>query len=162
MNFDLSEDLRIMQSTMRKFVDQTLEPLAERIEDEDAIPEEVVQALREMGLFGMSIPEEYGGLGLSTLGECLVYEEISRANASVRTRFSTNNGIGSLGILYDGTPEQKERYLPGIASGEKTIAFALTEPDAGSDRLGYSHSGGAGTGMTLSSTAARCSSPMAA
>ena len=133
MDFDLPEDLRIMQTTIRKFVDQVLEPVSAQIEEEDAVPEHVVRGLREMGLFGMSIPEEYGGLGLSTLGECVVYEEISRANASVRTRFSTNNGIGSLGILYDGTPEQRERFLPDIASGEKTIAFALTEPDAGSD-----------------------------
>ncbi|MEW5912396.1 MAG: acyl-CoA dehydrogenase family protein [Thermodesulfobacteriota bacterium] len=133
MDFDLPEELRLMQAAIRKFVDQVLDPVAAQIEEEDAVPEPVVQQMREMGLFGMSIPEQYGGLGLSTLGECLVYEEISRANASVRTRFSTNNGIGSLGILYDGTPEQKERLLPAIASGEKTIAFALTEPDAGSD-----------------------------
>ena len=133
MDFDLPEDLRLMQAAIKKFVDQVLEPVAAQIEEEDAVPEHVVQGLREMGLFGMSIPEEYGGLGLSTLGECVVYEEISRANASVRTRFSTNNGIGSLGILYDGTPEQREKFLPAIASGEKTIAFALTEPDAGSD-----------------------------
>ena len=133
MDFDLPEDLRLMQAAIKKFVTQTIEPVWAQIEEEDQVPEHVVQGLREMGLFGMSIPEEYGGLGLSTLGECLVYEEISLANASVRTRFSTNNGIGSLGILYDGTPEQRERYLPGIASGEKTIAFALTEPDAGSD-----------------------------
>ncbi|MFH1058378.1 MAG: acyl-CoA dehydrogenase family protein [Pseudomonadota bacterium] len=133
MDFSLSEDLRIMQAAIRKLVDQVLAPLSERIEMEDEIPDEVVEHLREMGLFGMSIPEQYGGLGLSALGECLVYEEISRANASVRTRFSTNNGIGSLGILYDGTEEQRQRYLPDIASGAKTIAFALTEPDAGSD-----------------------------
>ncbi|MBU1277040.1 MAG: acyl-CoA dehydrogenase family protein [Proteobacteria bacterium] len=133
MDFDLPEDIRLMQATINKFVNQTLEPLSAQIEEDDAIPEDVVQSMREMGLFGMSVPEEYGGLGLPTLGECLVYEEISRVNSSVRMRFSTNNGIGSLGILYDGTPEQRERFLPSIASGEKTIAFALTEPDAGSD-----------------------------
>ncbi|MBU4563602.1 MAG: acyl-CoA dehydrogenase family protein [Proteobacteria bacterium] len=133
MDFNLPEDLRLMQAAIKKYVDQVLEPAAVQIEEEDAVPEDVVEGLREMGLFGMSIPEEYGGLGLDTLGECVVYEEISRANASVRTRFSTNNGIGSLGILYDGTPDQREQFLPPIACGEKTIAFALTEPDAGSD-----------------------------
>ena len=133
MDFVLPEDLRLMQATIRKFVDKEIEPIATRIEEEDDVPEHLVEQLRKMGLFGMSIPEEYGGLGLSALGECVVYEEISRGNASIRTRFSTNNGIGSLGLLFDGTEEQKNRYLPGIASGEKTIAFALTEPDVGSD-----------------------------
>ncbi|MBU2519374.1 MAG: acyl-CoA dehydrogenase family protein, partial [Proteobacteria bacterium] len=99
MDFDLPEDIRLMQATINKFVNQTLEPLSAQIEEDDAIPEDVVQSMREMGLFGMSVPEEYGGLGLPTLGECLVYEEISRVNSSVRMRFSTNNGIGSLGIL---------------------------------------------------------------
>jgi acyl-CoA dehydrogenase len=133
MDFEIPEELRIMQSTVRRFVEREIEPIALKIEEDDEIPESVVEKMREMGLFGMSIPEEYGGLGLSTLGECIVYEEISRGNASVRTRFSTNNGIGSLGILYDGTEEQKKKFLPDIASGRKTVAFALTETDAGSD-----------------------------
>jgi acyl-CoA dehydrogenase len=133
MDFELPEELRLMQAAIRKFVDNEIEPISSRIEDEDDIPAKIVDGLREMGLFGMSVPEQYGGLGLSTLGECVVYEEISRGNASIRTRFSTNNGIGSLGILYDGTEDQKTKYLPDIASGAKTIAFALTEPDVGSD-----------------------------
>lgn len=133
MDFELPEELQIIQTTIRRFVRQDVDPIAQQIEEEDRIPEKIVEKMRELGLFGMSVPEEYGGLGLSTLGECVVYEEISRANASLRTRFSTNNGIGSLGILYDGTEEQKMRYLGHIASGKKTIAFALTEPDAGSD-----------------------------
>ena len=136
MDFSIPEELRIIQTTLRKFVDKTLLPISGQIEEQDAIPEEVVDQMREMGLFGMSIPEEYGGMGLNVTGECLAYEEISRANAAIRTRFSTNNGIGSLGILYDGTEEQKQRYLPDIASGAKTIAFALTEPDVGSDASG--------------------------
>lgn len=133
MNFEIPEELRIMQNTVRRFVEHEIEPIALKIEEDDEIPESVVEQMRNMGLFGMSIPQEYGGLGLSTLGECIVYEEISRGNASIRTRFSTNNGIGSLGILYDGTQEQKKKYLPDIASGKKTVAFALTETDAGSD-----------------------------
>lgn len=133
MDFEIPEELRIMQSTVRRFVEQDILPISLKIEEEDDIPEPIVEKMRQMGLFGMSIPEEYGGLGLNTFGECLVYEEISRGNASIRTRFSTNNGIGSLGILYDGTEEQKKKYLPDIASGKKTVAFALTETDAGSD-----------------------------
>ena len=133
MDFEIPEELKIMQSTVRRFVEQEIMPISLKIEEDDRIPEPVVEKMRQMGLFGMSIPEEYGGLGLNTLGECVVYEEISRGNASIRTRFSTNTGIGSLGILYDGTEEQKKKYLPDIASGKKTVAFALTETDAGSD-----------------------------
>lgn len=136
MDFTLPEELRIMQDTIRRFVQQDLDPVSQQIEEDDAIPEHIVDKMRQLGLFGMSIPEEYGGLGLSALGECVVYEEISRANAAVRIRFSTNNGIGSLGILFDGTEAQKARYLPGIAGGTQTIAFALTEPDVGSDASG--------------------------
>ena len=133
MNFEIPEELRLMQNTIRRFVNEKILPISLQIENTDEIPESLVEDIKKMGLFGMSIPEEYGGLGMNTLGECLVYEEISRGNASIRTRFSTNTGIGSLGILYDGTEEQKRKYLPDIASGEKTVAFALTETDAGSD-----------------------------
>jgi acyl-CoA dehydrogenase len=89
--------------------------------------------MRDLGLFGLAIPEEYGGLDLGTLGECLVYEELTKTNAAFRSRVGTSNGIGSLGILLDGTEEQKQKYLPRIASGEWTACFALSEPEAGSD-----------------------------
>ncbi|RLF34995.1 MAG: acyl-CoA dehydrogenase [Thermoplasmata archaeon] len=133
MDFEIPEDLRLMRDTVRRFVEQDLEPISQKVEEEDHIPEEIVQKMRELGLFGLSIPEEYGGLGLGTLGECLVYEELSKANACFRSRIGTNNGIGSMGILYDGTEEQKQKYLPRIASGEWTACFALSEPEAGSD-----------------------------
>ncbi len=136
MDFTIPEEMRIMKDTIRRFVEQEIDPISEQIEEEDALPEHIVEQMRELGLFGMGIPEEYGGLGLNTLAECMVFEEISRANTSVRTRFATNNGIGGLGILFDGTEEQKKKYLPDIASGRKTIAFALTEPDVGSDASG--------------------------
>jgi acyl-CoA dehydrogenase len=133
MDFEIPQDLRIMQSTIRKFVEQDVEPLWQQIEEEEEVPEGIVEKMRQLGLFGMAIPEAYGGLGLSTLGECLVYEEMGRVNTAVRTRFSTNNGIGSLAIVFDGTERQKCIYLPEIASGRKIISFALTEPEAGSD-----------------------------
>jgi len=133
MDFQIPEDLRIMQETIRRFVEQELEPIGQKVEEEDRIPEEIVQKMRELGLFGLSIPPEYGGLGLSTLGECLVYEELSKTNACFRSRIATNNGIGSMGILFDGTEEQKQKYLPRIASGEWIACFALSEPEAGSD-----------------------------
>jgi acyl-CoA dehydrogenase len=133
MDYELPENLRLMRDSARRFVKNELEPISQKVEEEEKIPESVVQKMREMGFFGMSIPEEYGGMGLGTLGECVMNEEFGRVNSSFRSRFGTNNGIGSQGILIDGTPEQKEKYLPRIASGEWTAAFALTEPNAGSD-----------------------------
>jgi len=119
--------------TVRTFVKERLEPISLQVEKEGNIPEEIVEEMRQLGLFGLSIPEKYGGLGLATLGEVLVYEEMTRTNACFRSRIGTNNGIGSMGILFDGTDEQKKKYLPRIASGRSTTAFALTEPNAGSD-----------------------------
>jgi len=133
MDFEIPESLRMMQDTIRRFVIQDLEPISQKVEEEDHIPEEIVQKMRELGLFGLAIPEEYGGLGLGTLGECLVYEELTKTNAAFRSRIGTSNGIGSIGILFDGTEEQKQRYLPRVASGEWTSCFALSEPEAGSD-----------------------------
>lgn len=133
MDYELPESIRLMRDTARRFVRNELEPISQKVEEEEKIPESVVQKMREMGFFGLSIPEEYGGLGLGTLGECVMNEEFGRVNSCFRSRFGTNNGIGSQGILIDGTSEQKEKYLPRIASGEWTAAFALTEPNAGSD-----------------------------
>jgi acyl-CoA dehydrogenase len=133
MDYEFPENLRLMRDTARRFVKNELEPISQKVEEEEKIPESVVQKMREMGFFGLSIPEEYGGMGLGTLGECVMNEEFGRVNSCFRSRFGTNNGIGSQGILIDGTPEQKEKYLPRIASGEWTAAFALTEPNAGSD-----------------------------
>jgi acyl-CoA dehydrogenase len=133
MDYTLPENIRLMRDTVQKFVKNDLEPISQKVEEEEKIPENIVQKMRDMGFFGLSIPEEYGGMGLGTLGECVLNEEFGKVNACFRSRFGTNNGIGSQGILIDGTPEQKEKYLPRIASGEWTAAFALTEPNAGSD-----------------------------
>lgn len=133
MDFEIPENLQMMKDTISRFVQRDLEPISRQVEEEDRIPEEIVQTMRELGLFGLSIPEEYGGLDVGTLGECLVYEELSKVNACFRTRIGTNNGIGSQGIVIDGTEEQKQKYLPKLASGEWTACFALTEPEAGSD-----------------------------
>jgi acyl-CoA dehydrogenase len=121
------------QNRIRKFVETELEPLSLDMEIRAEIPETIVDRMRDLGLFGLSIPEEYGGVGLSTLEEIMIYEEITKTNACIRSRIGTSNGIGSMGILYDGTDAQKKKYLPGIARGSQTTAFALTEADAGSD-----------------------------
>ncbi|MBP1713389.1 MAG: Butyryl-CoA dehydrogenase [Deltaproteobacteria bacterium] len=133
MDYTLPENIRLMRDTVSRFVKNELEPISQKVEEEEKIPESIVQKMRDLGFFGLSIPEEYGGMGLGTLGESVLMEEFGRVNSCFRSRFGTNNGIGSQGILIDGTPGQKEKYLPRIASGEWTAAFALTEPNAGSD-----------------------------
>jgi acyl-CoA dehydrogenase len=127
------EKFLTIRDTIKRFVAEDLDPIGLQVEQQGDIPEEIVRKMGKLGLFGLAIPQEYGGLGLSTLGEILVYEELTKANACFRSRIGTSNGIGSMGILFDGTPAQKNKYLPRIASGQWTSAFALTEPDAGSD-----------------------------
>ncbi len=127
-----ARQLKIIK-TVRTFVKERLDPISLQVEKQGNIPEAIVSEMRQLGLFGLSIPQKYDGLGLSTLAEVLVYEELARTNACFRSRIGTSNGIGSMGILFDGTEEQKKTYLPRIASGRSTAAFALTEPNAGSD-----------------------------
>ena len=138
MEKSVSEDFLRLKQQVVQFIEQDLEPVHLQVEESAEIPEPLVDKMRHLGLFGLSIPRDYGGLGLTTLEEILVYEEITKTNACFRSRIGTSNGIGSMGILYDGTEEQKRRYLPRVASGEWTAAFALTEPDAGSDAANIS------------------------
>ncbi|MBI5418562.1 MAG: acyl-CoA dehydrogenase family protein [Deltaproteobacteria bacterium] len=133
MDFTLPEELLIFRDTLRKFVEKELEPISEQVEEEDHIPDRIVEKMKDLGLFGLAIPSEHGGYGMSVLGQCVAMEELSRTNACFRTRIGTNNGIGSMGIVIAGTEEQKRKYLPRLASGAMTGAFALTEPNAGSD-----------------------------
>ena len=133
MEETIPSKMRVLRDRVKQFVDEELNPISLQVETSGQIPAEIVEKMRGLGLFGLSIPEEFGGLGLSTLGEILVYEELTKTNACFRSRIGTSNSIGSMGILIDGTEKQKQRYLPRIASGEWTAAFALTEPDAGSD-----------------------------
>ncbi|SES69669.1 acyl-CoA dehydrogenase family protein [Oceanicella actignis] len=116
-----------------RFVEERLIPAEPRVEAEDEIPPEIVSQMREMGLYGLTIPEEYGGLGLSMSQEVRLVERLCRASLAFRSLIGTNLGIGSQGILMDGTEEQKAHWLPRLASGEVTASFALTEPDYGSD-----------------------------
>ena len=119
--------------TVRRFVTERLRPLEAQVSEDDAIPGEVIEEMKGLGLFGLSIPEEYGGLDLSMEDECLVGVELGRTSPAFRSAFGTNVGIGSQGLVMFGTPAQKAKYLPGIASGEIITSFALTEPEAGSD-----------------------------
>ena len=119
--------------TVRRFVGERLRPLEADVEAADAIPDAVVAEMKEMGLFGLSIAEDYGGLGLDMVEECRVAIEMGRTTPAFRSTFGTNVGIGSQGLVMAGTPEQKAEWLPRIASGKIVTSFALTEPDVGSD-----------------------------
>ena len=119
--------------TVRRFVADRLRPLEAQVEADDAIPANVVREMRDLGLFGLSIAEDYGGLGLDMVEECRVAIEMGRTTPAFRSTFGTNVGIGSQGLVMAGTPEQKAEWLPRIASGEIITSFALTEPDVGSD-----------------------------
>lgn len=119
--------------TVRRFVAERLRPLEAEVEAADAIPDSIVDEMKALGLFGLSIAEDYGGLGLTMLEECRVAIEMGRTTPAFRSTFGTNVGIGSQGLVMAGTPEQKAQWLPRIASGEIITSFALTEPDVGSD-----------------------------
>lgn len=128
-----AELLSGLVESVQRFVRQRLVPLESRVAREDAIPPDVVADMRAMGLFGLTIPQEFGGLGLTMEEEATVALELGRTSPAFRSLIGTNNGIGSLGLIGAGTPAQQKRYLPAMAAGELISAFALTEPDAGSD-----------------------------
>ncbi len=118
---------------VRSFVRRECQPLEEEIDRSDVIPESVVDRMRSLGLFGHSIPEAYGGAGLTTEELALVNIEVSQVATTFRARFGGNTGIASESLIVDGTAAQKQKYLPLLASGQFTGCFALTEPEAGSD-----------------------------
>lgn len=125
--------LNQLLDTISRFVQEQLIPIEQQVAETDEIPPYIIQAMKEMGLFGLSIPEEYGGLGLTMEEEVLVAFELGKAAPAFRSFFGTNNGIGSQGILIDGTEAQKRHYIPALATGDTISAFCLTEPDVGSD-----------------------------
>ncbi|WP_031405463.1 acyl-CoA dehydrogenase family protein [Thiomonas sp. FB-Cd] len=128
-----AESFDILLHTIQRFVRERLVPAENYLEEHDDVPADIIDDMKEMGLFGLTVPEEYGGIGLSVSQEVVVNYELGRTAAAFRSVFGTNIGIGSQGILMDGTPEQKAEYLPKVASGELIMSFALTEPDAGTD-----------------------------
>lgn len=133
MNFQFSEEIESLKEIVRKFVKEEVEPVANQIEEENAIPPHLVSMSKEMGLFGLSIPEEYDGLGLSMVDKCAILEELAKTHNGYTTLISCHIGIGSVGIVEFGNEAQKKKYLPKMATGEWIGAFALTEPDAGSN-----------------------------
>jgi len=128
-----AETFDALIDTVRRFVAERLRPLEADVEANDAIPDDVTAEMKAMGLFGLSIAEDYGGLGLTMIEEAKVAIELGRTTPAFRSSFGTNVGIGSQGLVMAGSPEQKAEWLPKIASGEVITSFALTEPDVGSD-----------------------------
>src|SRR5215218_10786752 len=122
------DTLAQLLDTVERFVTERLRPLEERVAEEDRIPPEIVAEVRALGLFGLSIPEEYGGLGLTMSEEVRVALELGGTTPAFRSTFGTNVGIGSQGLVMAGSDAQKAHWLPGIASGETITSFALTEP----------------------------------
>ncbi|QLG94233.1 acyl-CoA dehydrogenase family protein [Pseudomonas yamanorum] len=127
------QTLHLLLDTLRQFVNEALIPRENELAETDDVPADIVTQFQEMGLFGLTLPEAYGGLGLTMEEEVNVAFELGRTSPAFRSYFGTNNGIGSIGILLDGTEAQKQHYLPKLASGELLSSFCLTEPDSGSD-----------------------------
>jgi acyl-CoA dehydrogenase len=147
------ESLAQFLDTIRRFVRERLVPAEEAVAESDQVPAVIIDEMRRLGLFGMTIPEAHGGLGLSMSEEVQVLFELCQTSPAFRSVHGTNNGIGSQGIVMDGTEEQRRKYLPRLASGEIIASFALTEPNAGSDAASLRTSARrAGNGWVLNGT----------
>jgi short-chain 2-methylacyl-CoA dehydrogenase len=132
-NYDLSKEHELVRRTVCDFAAERVAPMAEELDREHRFPYELVRELAELGLMGMTIPEEYGGAGADTLSYAIAVEELTRVDSSVAITVAAHHSLGTLPIYLFGSEEQKRQWLPQLASGEKLAAFGLTEPDAGSD-----------------------------
>ena len=133
MDLNFSEELVLLRDMARDFTDKRVRPLSPQIETQHRVPRELIEEMSELGLMGVAIPAEYGGSGLGETGLCLVMEEITRADFSVAVTYGAHASIGAMSVLVGGTSEQKQRFLPEMASGKLLGCYALTEADAGSD-----------------------------
>jgi acyl-CoA dehydrogenase len=130
---ELSADVRMFRDELRRFIRKEVEPRSLWIEEHDALPDDLLAMMREMGLFGITIPEEYGGAGFDLAGKCAVEEELGSTNYGFATVIGNHTGISTAGIVALGSAAQKKKFLPRMATGEWIASFALTEPQAGSD-----------------------------
>jgi alkylation response protein AidB-like acyl-CoA dehydrogenase len=135
VDFELSDEQRLLRDTMRAFVDEKIRPVARELEASGAYPDEIVAGLADLGLFGLTVPEEYGGLGADMVSLAIVFEEISRGWMGVAGVLGSHS-LSCWMIARYGTPEQRAAYLPGLATGERRTGIGLTEPGAGSDLQG--------------------------
>jgi short-chain 2-methylacyl-CoA dehydrogenase len=133
LNFDLDQEHELVRSTVREFAQEQVAPVAEELDRESRFPYDLVAGMAELGLMGRTIPEEYGGAGADTLAYAIAVEELTRVDSSVAITMAAHHSLGTLPIFYFGNEEQKQQWLPDLASGKKLAAFGLTEPDAGSD-----------------------------
>ena len=133
MNFDLSPEHELLRDTVRQFALEKIAPVAEELDREKRFPYDLVAQLAELGLMGMTIPEEYGGGGTDTVSYALAVEELTRIDSSVAITVAAHHSLGTLPIYYFGSEQQKRDWLPDLASGRQLAAFGLTEPNAGSD-----------------------------
>ena len=133
MNFELTEEQQLVRDTVRGFARDRVAPVAEELDREQRFPYDLVAELAELGLMGMTIPEEYGGAGADTVSYAIAVEELTRVDSSVAITVAAHHSLGTLPIYYFGNEEQKQQWLPDLASGRKLAAFGLTEPGAGSD-----------------------------
>ncbi len=132
-NYDLSDEHELVRRTVRDFAQERVAPVAEELDREHRFPYELVAELADLGLMGMTIPEEYGGAGTDTLSYAIAVEELTRVDSSVAITVAAHHSLGTLPIYMFGTEEQRREWLPQLAAGERLAAFGLTEPDAGSD-----------------------------
>jgi alkylation response protein AidB-like acyl-CoA dehydrogenase len=133
LNFDLTQEQQLVRETVREFAESRIAPVAEELDREHRFPYDLVAELAELGLMGMTIPEEYGGAGADTVSYAIAIEELTRIDSSVAITVAAHHSLGTLPIFSFGTEEQKQEWLPELASGRKLAAFGLTEPGAGSD-----------------------------
>lgn len=133
MNFHLTDEQKMLRSMVREFAQQEILPMASKIDENEAIPPELINKIAEVGLLGTAFPEKYGGGGFGEVGFCLAQEEITRVCGSTATMIGAHQSIGTNAIYLAGSEELKQKYLPDLTAGKKIAAFALTEPEAGSD-----------------------------
>jgi short-chain 2-methylacyl-CoA dehydrogenase len=133
LNFDLTQEQQLVRDTVREFAESRIAPVAAELDREHRFPYELVAELAELGLMGMTVPEEYGGAGADTLSYAVAVEELTRIDSSVAITVAAHHSLGTLPIFYFGSEELKREWLPQLASGQKLAAFGLTESGAGSD-----------------------------
>lgn len=135
MDFSLNEEHRLIQNSVRDFAENEIKPLARALDDKEEFSIELTQKMGDLGLFGITIPEEFSGQGMDTLSYIIAVEELARVDGSQAATIAAHNSLGVEPIFYYGTQAQKEKYIPGLCTGKALWAFGLTEPNAGSDAM---------------------------